>query len=277
MTADESPRYLWTERQIKAGRGQGAGQDYLPWIHVRDFSSRGKASRFKSWKSGRVIQCFSDIETAFAYLLEWSDAVVDYYEQFPLLPLEETLVLAERIGARIPVDDGEPRVRTTDFVIDLQAEDQVLRQARFIKPAKDLSKRAQVLGLELERQFWEARCVDWAIVTEAEIPWAMAQNIEWVHSAQTLEDQEYIASLPLPDILPTLRTAIEAKDESLAHACLGVDRKLGIEPGTCLFLVRHQLANKSWRIDMREPIRTHEVLGLLPDSFEPEQLERGVA
>lgn len=224
-----------------------------------------------------MIQCFSDIETAFAYLLEWSDAVVDYYEQFPLLPLEETLVLAERIGARIPVDDGEPRVRTTDFVIDLQAEDQVLRQARFIKPAKDLSKRAQVLGLELERQFWEARCVDWAIVTEAEIPWAMAQNIEWVHSAQTLEDQEYIASLPLPDILPTLRTAIEAKDESLAHACLGVDRKLGIEPGTCLFLVRHQLANKSWRIDMREPIRTHEVLGLLPDSFEPEQLERGVA
>ena len=56
-----------------------------------------------------MIQCFSDIETAFAYLLEWSDAVVDYYEQFPLLPLEETLVLAERIGARIPVDDGEPR------------------------------------------------------------------------------------------------------------------------------------------------------------------------
>lgn len=41
MTADESPRYLWTERQIKAGRGQGAGQDYLPWIHVRDFFSRG--------------------------------------------------------------------------------------------------------------------------------------------------------------------------------------------------------------------------------------------
>lgn len=97
-------QYKWTERQIREGRGQGIGEHYLPWIHVRDFSSKGKASRFKSWKSGRTIQCFSDIETAFAYLLEWSDTVVDYYEQFPLLPLEETVdppVTGQKQGDRV--------------------------------------------------------------------------------------------------------------------------------------------------------------------------------
>lgn len=277
MAVDESPRYPWTERQIKEGRGQGSGADYLSWIHVRDFSSQGKVSRFKSWKSGRTIQCLSSIETAFAYLLEWSDAVVDYYEQFPLLPLEETLQLAERIGVRIPVDDGEPRVRTTDFVVDIQADGQLVRQARSIKPSKDLSSRTKVLGLELERQFWSVRGTDWAIVTELEIPLAMAENIEWVHSARTLDDHEHIAVLPLPDILPVLRGALEAQDQSLAHACLATDRKLGLELGTSLFLFKHQLATKAWHIDMRQPIKTHEILNLLPAQFESEHPERGVA
>ncbi len=45
-------KYEWTERQIREGRGQGSGADYLPWIHVRDFSSMGKSSRLKGWKSG---------------------------------------------------------------------------------------------------------------------------------------------------------------------------------------------------------------------------------
>lgn len=277
MAAEESPRYTWTERQIREGRGQGTGGNYLPWIHVRDFSSKGKVSRLKSWKSGRTIQCLSGIETAFAYLLEWSDAVVDYYEQFPLLPLEETLGLAERLGVRVPVDDGEPRVRTTDFVVDIQTNGQLFRQARSIKPATELNVRAKVLGLELERQFWMARTIDWAIATEYEIPMEMAKNIEWVHSARTFDDHEHIAALPLPDILPVLRTAIDAQDQSLAHSCLGVDRKLGLEPGTSLFLVRHQLATKAWCIDMRQPIKTHEVLSLLPSQSESEHLERGVA
>ena len=270
-------KYSWTERQVKAGRGHGVGKDYLPWIHVRDFSSRGKASRFKSWKSGRAIQCFSDLETSFAYLLDWSDSVIDYYEQYPLLPLEETVLLAERLGVRIPVDDGEPRVRTTDFVIDVQVDGQVHRQARSIKPSNDLSVRAKVLGLELERQFWAARGIDWAITTEHEIPFAMAKNVEWIHSARTLDDHAHIAALPLTDILPTLWQAVDAADAPLSQTCLRVDGKLGLEAGTSLFLVRNQLATKAWRVDMRKQIKTHEILKFLPSDVAAPTAERGAA
>jgi len=277
MAARDTPQYPWTERQIKEGRGQGVGADYLSWIHVRDFSSQGKVSRFKSWKSGRTIQCLSGIETAFAYLLEWSDAVLDYYEQFPLLPLQETVELAERIGVRVPVDNGEPRVRTTDFVIDIQLDDRIVRQARSIKPEKDLNSRPKLLALELERQFWSVRAIDWAIVTEHEIPTAMVENIEWVHSARTFEDHQDIAALPLDEVLPRLRAVIEARDDSLAHACLAADRKFGLQPGTSLFLVRHQLATKTWRIDMHNAIRTHEALSLLPLESSAGDAKRGVA
>lgn len=271
-------QFPWTERQIKGGRGQGFGPDYRPWIHVRDFSSLGKASRIRSWKSGRVIQLVSGIEMAFAYLLEWSDAVVDYYEQYPLLPLEDTLALGDSLGARHPVhkESGEPRVRTTDFLIHLRHEGADLMQARSIKPADDLKVKSKLLGLELERRFWQARQTDWAIVTERDVPMAMAKNIEWVHDARTLDDHADIAAHSLPDILLVLRRAIETGGQPLSHTCLDVDRKLGLEAGSCLFLVRHQLATKAWRIDMHQPIKTHQPLQLLP--LEPDQhLQRGVA
>lgn len=269
--------YKRTERLIKEGRGQGTGKDYKPWIHVRDFSSQGKVTRLRSWKSGRTIQCLSSLETALALLLDWSDAVVDYYEQFPLLPLEETLVLAERLGIRVPVEGGEPRVRTTDFVVDVQGEGEVLRQARSIKLATDLSIRAKVLGLELERKYWGARGVDWAIVTDREIPWNMVGNIEWLHSVRTLDDYGPVAALPLAEILPVLRSAIDdAGGSPLSHVCLATDKRLGLEGGSCLVLVRHQLAIKAWRTDMHRLIKTHEPLLLLPAAT-TDALEKVVA
>jgi hypothetical protein len=257
--------YTRTERLIKEGRGQGTGKDYKPWIHVRDFSSQGKVSRIQGWKSGRAIQCLSSLETALARLLDWSDTVIDYYEQFPLLPLEETLVLAERLGIRVPIEDGEPRVRTTDFVVELQGQDGVVRQARSVKMATDLSIRSKVLGLELERQYWAARGIDWAIVTDREIPWDMVRNIEWLHAVRTLDDYGPIAALPLAEILPVLRKAIDdAETSPLSHVCLATDKHLGLEGGSCLVLVRHQLATKAWRTDMHRLIKTHEPLSLLP-------------
>ncbi|MBK7043806.1 MAG: Tn7 transposase TnsA N-terminal domain-containing protein [Rhodanobacteraceae bacterium] len=87
----------------------------------------------------------------------WSDAVADYYEQFPLLPLEETIVLAERLGVSLPVEDGEPRVRTTDFVIDVEVSGIQTRQARSIKPASELQVKKTVLLLEIERRYWESQ------------------------------------------------------------------------------------------------------------------------
>ncbi len=267
--------YPKTERRIKEGRGQGSGAAYVPWIHVRDFSSQGMVSRFRSWKSGRTIQCLSSLETSFAYLLEWSDAVLDYYEQYPLLPLEETLALAEGLGLRIPTDDGEPRVRTTDFLLELQTPGGVIKQARSIKTAGDLDNRSKLLALDLERRYWRARGTDWAIVTELELPRDMVRNIEWVHSARTLEGHDDIAALPLLEILPILRAEIEAAERGLAHTCLDVDRKLGLKGGTSLFLVRHQLATKAWKVDMRAPIKTETRLHLL---HEEEQAGRqGVA
>ena len=278
---DPNP-YKWAAQQIKEGRGQGTGAEYRPWIHVREFSSRGKSSRLKSWKSGRTLQLFSDIELAFAYLLDWSDDVIDYYEQFPLLPLEETLEIGSSIGYKHPArvkNDAEPRVRTTDFLIHRRADGAEPKTARATKSSADLSKKNLLLSLEVERRYWAKRQFDWAIVTEMDLPLAMVKNIDWLHSARDMEDHEVISKLPIEDVVSVLRAALDLKDQPLAHACLNTDKRLGLSGGTCLFLVRHQLAIKKWRVDMHKEIKTNEVLELLADAEAPQKTEpqRGVA
>ena len=85
----------WSKQKLdnflKDGRGKGEGKDYKPWFTIQDFPSMGRCSRLLGWKSKRVHQLFSDIETRFFYLMEWEDSVVDIRECFPLLDLDEEL------------------------------------------------------------------------------------------------------------------------------------------------------------------------------------------
>nr|WP_238602194.1 TnsA endonuclease N-terminal domain-containing protein [Lysinibacillus parviboronicapiens] len=60
------------------------------------------------------------MERDYFYLTEYSDFfVVDIREQYPLLPLEETIVIADELGLKHPTDPKtiEPDVMTTDFLL----------------------------------------------------------------------------------------------------------------------------------------------------------------
>lgn len=278
MAKAPPPKWPWTAAQIKKGRGAGVGKDYVPWFHVRDVSSTGKSTRFKSWKSGRTIQNLSDLETGFALLMDWTDPVVDYYEQFPLLPLDETLELGAVIGYVHPIDrkTDEPRVRTTDFLVIGSDAGPSHRTAVAIKPASKLASKTVLLSLEVERRYWAEHRADWAIVTEHELPKIAIENIDWIHDARDLTDHEAIAALPLVDILPELQRQLLNDHASLATACLAVDRRVGMALGASLFLFRHQLANKRWTVDMNtkiDPQRPIELLTPLTDA----QVRKGAA
>jgi len=79
------------EKRLKEGRGQGKGGNYNPWLHIQDVASQGLVTRIKGRKTGRVHHLLSKFETEYFYALEWSDVVTDIREQYPLLPLKETL------------------------------------------------------------------------------------------------------------------------------------------------------------------------------------------
>lgn len=88
------------EKWIKEGRDSGVGADYKPWLNIKDVSSLGRSTRLKGIKTGRQHEFLSDLERNYFYLTEFSDFIVDIREQYPLLQLEETLVIADELGIK---------------------------------------------------------------------------------------------------------------------------------------------------------------------------------
>ena len=171
------------DKWIKEGRGSGIGLEYKPWLNIQDVSSLGRSSRPKGIKTERQYEFLSDLERNYFYLAEYSDFVVDIREQFPLLPLEETIVIADELGIEHPTDpkNGEPIVMTTDFLLTLDKGQGVFEVARTIKMKDELLKERVLEKFEIEREYWQRRNIDWAIVTDEDIPKTLARNISYVH------------------------------------------------------------------------------------------------
>lgn len=88
------------EKWIKEGRGSGIGAEYKPWLHIQDVSSLGRSTRLRGIKTTRQHEFLSDLERNYFYLTEYSDSFIDIREQYPLLPLEETIIIANELGIK---------------------------------------------------------------------------------------------------------------------------------------------------------------------------------
>ncbi|MBD0345736.1 MAG: TnsA endonuclease N-terminal domain-containing protein [Coleofasciculus sp. Co-bin14] len=260
------------DKRISDGRGQGRGSDYKPWLLVQDVPSQGLATRIKGWKTKRVHHLLSNLELNYFYVLEWSPVVFDIREQYPLLPLEETLAIAEQSGIRHPTDPKtkEPVVMTTDFFITVPRSIEVIEQARTLKTAKDLQSKRTVEKLEIERCYWHNRNIDWGIVTEQEIPQALAKNVDWLHAFFRIEDLSPLSETEIRRIATALTLRMAQGNAVLTDLTAECDDKLGLQPGTALSVSRHLIANRRWLVDMNKPIQPNKSLVLLTTpSVEP--------
>lgn len=259
------------EKRLKEGRGQGRGADYKPWLTIQDVGSTGTCSRIKGWKTSRIHHLLSQYERSYFYILDWSPGVSDILEQFPLLPLSETIEIAEKLGFRHPIDPKtkELIVMTTDFYIAVRQGLGVSYQARTVKPSEHLEDKRTIEKFEIERQYWNKKDITWGIVTERDIPPVLVKNIEWLH------DRFYTDTLSLSerDILRAKKLLIQwiaQRNDPLTEITADCDDKLGLEPGNSLSVVRHMLAKHELRVDMNQPINPRKKLVLLEtQSFVP--------
>ncbi|THF72733.1 TnsA endonuclease N-terminal domain-containing protein [Cohnella fermenti] len=239
------------ERMIKEGRGQGTEKDYLPWLKIQDVPSEGRATRGVGWTTGRRHELMSDIERDYCYLLDYSDNVSDIREQFPLLPQEETLLIAEQLGIDHPRDPktGVPIVMTTDFLVTSNERD----FARTVKPQSEMEDERTIAKFEIERIYWETRHVDWGIIIDTDLPDELVRNIEWVHKEYHNEDVEALGPFTIRNLEQMLAVRLD-NGEPISKACLACDERLGLELGTSLALFRHFVARKKWSVNMNERI-----------------------
>ncbi|WP_027720847.1 heteromeric transposase endonuclease subunit TnsA [Maridesulfovibrio zosterae] len=229
-------------RFLKEGRGKGTGADYIPWLKVQDLSSRGRCSRITGWTTGRVHHLFSDLERDYFYHLEWADDVVDIREQFPLLPLNETVTLAEDSGIRHPMDTRS-KVEiplTTDFLITVKRAGEILTVARTVKPWRELQKKRTLEKFELERRYWLSKNVDWGIVTENEISTTVAHNVKSLHSLKNQGISEDSLEIQRALLIQVELQNFSTLSQMLEH----IDSKFNRDSGTGLAIFKNLLAKK---------------------------------
>jgi hypothetical protein len=256
-------------RFTKEGRGKGEGATYIPWLNVRDVPSLGFSTRDMGWKSGRLHHLFSKHESRYYHVCEWSKRIVDIREQYPLLPLDNTLAIAESCGIKHPVNPKthKPIVLTTDFLLTIEHEGQQIEQARTIKPVAQLASDRTLEKFEIERLYWKAHHTDWGIVTEREIPTILADNVELIHDRYHQKDLG-LSFDDICDIAIILTKLVREGTLALRHAAQASDRRLGHEAGVSLAIAYHLIARRYWLIDMYSPINPSQPLALLGEKLQ---------
>lgn len=249
-------RYSFDEdklaRFVKEGRGQGYGTEYRPWLTVQDVSSLGRSSRIYSRKTSREHHFLSDIETALFLLFDWSDAVTDIREQFPL-DREETRRIAADMGVRHPVDTQSRTdiVMTTDFVVNVRIGDTITLAARSVKPADELDKPRTLEKQEIERRYWHIKGVDWGLVTDLDLPAQRIKTLRWLHEMQSLQHM----TAPYPDYWDDrcgrfMACLPQATGMSIKQFVRLLESTQGFATGETLTVLRHLAANKRIVIDL---------------------------
>lgn len=248
-------------RRLSEGRGKGHGPDYQPYLKVRDVPSKGFSTRVKGWKTSRIHHLLSNLELYYFYHLEWLSEVVDIREQYPL-PLEHTLEIASQLHVKHPTDprSKKPMVMTTDFIVDMQTDDGVISVARSIKPHEKLNSSRVIEKLELERMFWREFGVAWGLVTELEIPLALAKNVEILHLARDRESFPGLSAQIIEAVEQILFDQTCRCESSFAECAVQADLRLGLEAGTSLSIAKHLIANKVWLVDMSLPLNFSRIL-----------------
>lgn len=250
-------KWKWTQAKfqrymIKEKRGQGEGENYIPWIKVQDSASKGRCHRIRGWKTNRIHHLLSDLEKRAFYLFEWSDQVTDIREQYPLLDLELAMGIASQMKMEYPKDrdNGTPCVLTTDFMLTVQQEDQVFAVARTIKQTKDLQSKRKLEKLELERRYYQALNVDWGIITEQSISKNFFMNMEWIHEEYYLEPIGKVDLAKLTEIANFLKQKLSQEDTTVTNITTRLDEELSLKPGTSLSLFMHLVARKEIILDL---------------------------
>lgn len=235
----------WTEKKIAelqaAGYGRGVGRDYLPWIHVRDFSSRGTSRRAPSAKTGRTHQLLSEVEYDLFLLLEWSRDFIDVREQYPL-DRDLTQDVARSLGIKHPCypNTHVPTVMTVDFLCTraVSGEDDLV--AFNAKRTEEAEDEESLLKLEIQRATLEQLGIPHHLVYHSDLPAQKVRNIDWIRDSLVKEGeveprQGYWTSMSLR--MSQMFTGARS-DQSLAQFCAAFDVANSAKPGTGLRAAR---------------------------------------
>ena len=162
--------------------------------------------------------------------------------------------IATDMGIKYPVDSqtGIPYVLTSDFMLTVNNNGKQLQIVRTVKQSAELEKNRVIEKLELERRYYSAQGIDWGIVTDNEIPRLLAENVEWVHSAYSLEANSEMDATQLQELAIILKSRLQENNITINQVTTALDKEINVKVGTSLYVFKHLIARKEIILDMLE-------------------------
>jgi hypothetical protein len=252
---------------INEGRGRERNGAYQPWLRIQDVASTGKSGRLTSHITGdRIVHLLSGFETYCFYIFEWGPRIVDIREQYPLLPLEETLEIARELGVDHPVspDTRMPIVMTTDFLVTTASvQDGEEHFARDFKPYRRVYSPRTREKFEIARRYHERHRHHWGLVTDLDFPVELGRNLDFLRQKRSLAGFKGVSPKTVALVREVLPPALWKGHESLSDVAIGCDKRLGFELGTSLTVAYHLIYNREWIVDLTQRLRPGQPLALL--------------
>jgi hypothetical protein len=244
--------------RIMEGRGLGEGADYESWFKIpREVPSKGRTTTLLGWKSRRLHILLSDKELHSFVNYQWEDDVTDIREQYPLLPLEQTIVIANELGIRHPSarsEDGklEEIVMTTDFLITKRDGDHVYNIARDVKMSDELKKKRVLDKFKIVKGYWDMQDIDWGVVTEKEISEVKGRNLFFLYHDYFWAEEHGIAGAELLAVVDRFKSKLARYNFDLYKTIDIFDRENYWESGTSLNFFRYLLVKKEILTDFNK-------------------------
>ncbi|WP_189438629.1 TnsA endonuclease N-terminal domain-containing protein [Pseudovibrio japonicus] len=172
---------------------------------------------------------------------------MDIREQFPLLPLDQTLRIASCLDLKHPlvVSTKHPNVMTTDFLLTCQRDGQLSYEAVCVKPAEELTNQRTAEKIDIERVFWELLGVRFRIFVLTKRLKMQAANIKWAtwplrHGHY---DNEFLdRAVQLVELGPQLRT----------NLCSRFVDHLDVQLDDAINVMRALIGSKRVHLDSRQ-------------------------
>lgn len=172
---DLYPPYLRT--WIRRGKGVGKGDQYRPWLRVRDVPSKGTSAQISGIVVRRSHHLLSQKETTYFFLVERQEATVDIQECWPILDIDRTLELCATMGVRHQYRGHYPAPFTIDFLITESIDGQLRYRAASIKTPEDAANPEVRRRLEVEHRWCQEHDIPWTLVDTSQFDRKLLSNL----------------------------------------------------------------------------------------------------
>lgn len=128
----------------------------------------------------------SDAELYAFLIFQMNSAIVDIREQFPLLPILDTIQISKELNIKHPPRykkmDDDKYVMTSDFNLLVKDDDGFKEIVRAIKTEDDYQDERTKEKLLLEKEYWQRRNVDWGLIIHSEKSITIGRNIYSIYN-----------------------------------------------------------------------------------------------